>query len=425
MAPAGVAAPGSAAAAVNWGAWNAPATSLQGSRVLSLSPALAGGMSVQGVPKVSAAVGQAAVVPTGAEAAWLPAAAAPAAMMPIQSVPDAAPAQADAQRGVVVQDLIAAPDAAVAAKTPSHVSAQKQLERLAKETPQALAKEFDGRPAGPEAVDAAPDAGTASAGQKFGKLGRLPTVYDSRTLPLAKYILPQLPGAPSEVDFSAKVKDWGMMLNDKLGCCTIAAPGHEIQQWTANAGSQQTPPDSSILSAYEAVSGYRPGSPETDRGANMLDVLKYWRKTGIAGHKIGAFASMDPSNLDHIRAAVWIFGSAYLGIGLPISAQKQDVWDVPAGGAAGDGKPGSWGGHAVEVAGFSPKGVFVVTWGGLKLMTWNFFKTYVEEAYAIISQDFLKDGKTPNNGLDLATLKADLKTVTDDRPEAAQSPGRR
>jgi len=237
-------------------------------------------------------------------------------------------------------------------------------------------------------------------------------------LQLANYVLPELPNAPSEADFSAKVKDWGMMLNDKLGCCTVAAPGHEIQQWTANAGSQQTPPDDSILSAYEAVSGYRPGQPETDRGANMLNVLKFWRKTGIGGHKIGAFASVDPTNFDHIRAAIWIFGSAYLGISLPKSAQKQDVWDVPAGGANGDGAPGSWGGHAVEVAGYSPKGVFVVTWGAVKLMTWDFFKTYVDEAYAIISQDFLANGKTPNNGFNMETLKADLKLVTGEKSQA-------
>jgi hypothetical protein len=419
MAPTGVAMPGSAAGAVNLGALNATGASLQGSNVLSLSPSILGGLSIHGTPtvaepaKLSVTAGPSAVAaPALAEPVKLPIAAAPA---------QAEAAQDDVQAPTLAQDLQAAAQDAPAAQTGAKVSAKSQLEKIAKAPPESLSKAFDGKPADAPAVDAGSDAALPSGGEKYGKLGRKPSFQDPRTLSLARYILPELPNAPAKVDFSDKVKTWGMMLNDKLGCCTISAAGHEIQQWTANAGTQQTPPDSSILSAYEAVSGYRPGQPDTDSGANMLDVLKYWRKNGIAGHKIGAFAALDPTNLDHIRTAVWLFGSAYLGIALPTSAQKQDVWDVPAGGATGDGKPGSWGGHAVEIAGFSPEGVFVVTWGAVKLMTWNFFKTYVEEAYAIISQDFLADGKTPNNGLDMATLKADLKAVTADRvPEQTQ-----
>jgi hypothetical protein len=44
-------------------------------------------------------------------------------------------------------------------------------------------------------------------------------------------------------------------------------------------------------------------------------------------------------------------------------------------------------------------------------MTWSFWERYVDEAYALISPDFLEGGKTPN-GLDLASLKADLALVT-------------
>ena len=265
---------------------------------------------------------------------------------------------------------------------------------------------FDG-----DAAAAGPrDAGAPPV--KAGMLGKKAPVRDPRTLLLAKYVSPRFSGAPAQADFSGKVKAWGMMLNDKIGDCTVAACGHQIQQWTANAGSQRTPSDAEILSAYEKVSGYRRGDQATDDGADLLDVMKYWRKSGIGGHKIGAFASVDPGNFDHLRAAVWIFGGAVLGLALPQSARDQDVWDVPAGGAAGLGKPDSWGGHAVEVAGFGPRGVLVVTWGVLKWMTWDFLKAYCEEAYALISKDFLVDGATPNNGFDLARLKADLKTVS-------------
>lgn len=288
---------------------------------------------------------------------------------------------------------------------------KKQLERLARKTLANLAKTFDGSRTDAEAIDPVPGSSDPSSTAQFGKLGKQASVFDERTLRLAKYIKPGLPVPPSQTDFSIPVKDWGMMLNDKIGDCTVAAGGHSIQQWTANATKQITPSDESILSAYKAISGYVPGHPETDNGANMLDVLKYWRKSGIADRKIGAFASVEPTNFNHVRAAIWIFGGAYLGLNLPKSAQKQEVWDVPAGGPRGPGRPGSWGGHAVNVAGFGPKGLLIVTWGALKWMSWEFLKAYGDEIYAIISEDFLVEGKTPNNGFDMETLKTDLKLV--------------
>ena len=102
---------------------------------------------------------------------------------------------------------------------------------------------------------------------------------------------------------------------------------------------------------------------------------------------------------------------------LPISAQTQQVWSVPPGGPTGDGKPGSWGGHAVPVMGYDSHGLTVITWGAPKVMTWQFWAAYCDEAYAVLSMDFLKaDPNNPNdpvspNGFDLAALQADLKAV--------------
>ncbi|MHB2025390.1 MAG: hypothetical protein ACYCPQ_01935 [Elusimicrobiota bacterium] len=298
---------------------------------------------------------------------------------------------------------------------PGKISARPAIQRLARRAAGilgSLAKTFGKNLSDPRAFDFGSVPGKSPGSINLMKLGKKPAAHDPRTLILGKYLSPQLPVAPSQADFSAKIKNWGMMLNDAIGDCTIAAAGHQIQQWTANAGKEQTPSNQAILSAYEAVSGYNPNDPNSDVGAVVLDVLNYWRKIGVAGHKIGAFVSVEVANPDHIRQAVWIFGGAYLGLQMPISAQKQNVWAVPPDGPAGDGTPGSWGGHAVEIAGYGPKGVLVVTWGALKWMTWGFFQAYCDEAYAILSNDFLKNGKTPNNGLDIAALKADLLAVT-------------
>jgi hypothetical protein len=43
-------------------------------------------------------------------------------------------------------------------------------------------------------------------------------------------------------------------------------------------------------------------------------------------------------------------------------------------------------------------------------MTWDFYSTYADEAYAVLSPHFLDRGKTPA-GLDLAQLKHDVEAV--------------
>ena len=324
IAPSGAAAPRNAAACINLDA-NQEGTFSQSSNAPVLPPSLINEPPSNETPTASEeAKHSVAVSPAPVVVPIISKHAEPSAATTPEAMPTAGPA--------------------VAGRThhASKNSAQKQLEKLANETSTNQAKKFDGNPANPEAIDAAPDSGNPR------KLGRKTAVFDDRTLKLAKYITAELPAAPPQVDFSLPVTNWGMMLNDKIGDCTVAACGHEIQQWTANASKQQTPSDDAILSAYEAVSGYRRGHPKTDKGANMLYVLKYWRKSGIADNQIGAFASMEPYNFDHVRTAVWIFGSAYLGLNMPKSAKKQDVWDVPAAGPTGDGEPGSWGGTPLK-----------------------------------------------------------------------------
>ena len=125
------------------------------------------------------------------------------------------------------------------------------------------------------------------------KLGKKPAHHDPRTLQMANY-LEVLPPIPPAQDWTAKAaSDWGMMLNDQLGDCTCAAIGHFIQGWTANAGPKEIVlPDQTILKTYEAVAGYNPKDPGSDRGAVELDVLRSWRKTGVGGYKIAAFVAL-------------------------------------------------------------------------------------------------------------------------------------
>lgn len=251
------------------------------------------------------------------------------------------------------------------------------------------------------------------------KLGRRPSPYDPRTLRLAKY-LKTLPPLPAKKIWSAKATEqpWGMMANDNIGDCTCAGAGHAIQVWTANAGLEVTLKDEDIISAYSAISGYDPSRPETDNGACLLDVLSYWRNTGIGGHKIGAYVSVNPQNWSHVRAAINIFGGLYTAAELPLTAQTQPVWQMTGWGTQGQGLPGSWGGHCIFVPDFdfscetTVNNLTCITWGELKNMTADWWANYIDEVYAVISTDFLNQTTAKNpDGLDLDLLKQDLAQV--------------
>jgi hypothetical protein len=251
-----------------------------------------------------------------------------------------------------------------------------------------------------------------STGEMNFRLGKKAARHDVRTLQLAKY-LPQssIAPPPASENFEKKVAKWPMMMNDRLGDCTCACAGHMIEEWTKYAGDPFTPSDPAVLKAYEDVGGYKPGQEDTDNGAVVIDVLNYWRKTGVGKHKILAYAALEPKNHDQVKDAVVLFGNCYLGVALPVSAQRQTVWAVPPGGPVGHGAPGSWGGHAIPVVAYDVRGLTVVTWGALKRMTWEFLDAYCDEAYAVLSEDFLNKKHLTPNDFDLKALKEDLRQL--------------
>jgi len=249
---------------------------------------------------------------------------------------------------------------------------------------------------------------------KLAQLGKKAAVYDHRTLKLAKYTV-ALPEPASEVSWITKLaaaEPLPMYLNDKLGDCVAAAAGHMIQQWNFYAGHPSQPEDSDILKAYEDVGGYDPGNPDTDNGMDMLSFLKYWATTGVGGHKIGAFLAVDWTDARQVRQAIGLFGNLYLGVGLPVSAQGQAAWTVGDGGIYKQaGEPGSWGGHCIPLMASSPLSHTCVTWGATLKMSHNFLVDYGDEAFVVLSQDWIEtDGVAPS-GFDLAQLRSDLAAV--------------
>jgi len=249
------------------------------------------------------------------------------------------------------------------------------------------------------------------------KLGKRPPRHDPRTLKLAKYIrIQELPAAPAVVDWTRAVPAWPMLANDRVGNCVEAGQLHMIMAWLANAVNQATAPtDQDAIALYSAITGYLPGDDSTDNGTDMLSALKYWRKTGICVggtvHRIGAFAQVNVNDPRELKAALWLFGGLFTGWALPKSVQGATEWKVPLSGPRLCGKPGSWGGHCAPLASDDSTGELrAITWGALMPVAPGFPPVYCDECFAIISDDWLRNGQAPS-GFNAGQLAADLAAL--------------
>lgn len=280
------------------------------------------------------------------------------------------------------------------------------------------------------------EAPTDSAGKPHGKL---PPEHDSRTLALDKYRntptdCDELPescdwrprvheiqaehGQLVTTGYGRRIYHWGKMRNVTLNDCTIAAGGHMIQVWTANSGNVEvTVPDEAIVAAYSGMTrqlyppGWNPDDAPPGPGGGCLGALRYWRHTGIGDHKIDAFVKLDEQKREEAKVAIYLFGGAYIGLALPESAKKQFVWGKGKHPAHASTDKYSWEGHAVCAVAYTPKEVTVITWGREQRMTWDFYERYCDEAYGVLSHDFVTArGETPHH-LNLDALIEDVEAI--------------
>ncbi|MFF3151796.1 hypothetical protein [Streptomyces sp. NPDC057910] len=241
--------------------------------------------------------------------------------------------------------------------------------------------------------------------------GKRPAQPARPQLRLENYVTSTLADPPASVDWQAPIDPagWPMYLNDQYGDCTVAEVGHHIELVTGNAsGKTVKVSDADVLTGYEAVSGFVPGNESTDTGCYIADVMAYWMKTGIAGHKILAYASIHPSNTKLVQQAIALFGGVSVGMNVPQSAEDQfnagKPWDYVKGSR-------DLGGHCVLMGAYGPAVWKVVTWGAEQAMTSSFYAHQVDEIWLPVTTDWFVNGKSPT-GIDTYTLGQDYAAIT-------------
>lgn len=252
--------------------------------------------------------------------------------------------------------------------------------------------------------------------------GRLPADPDRPSLRYAAVLHPDQPEPPKTSDWLSPVPAdaWGMLGNDEWGDCTCAGIGHKIigDVCVNDDGRIVAITTTQTLGLYSAVTGFDPnagpsGDNPTDQGAVCQKVLEYVRKNGFLGHKFLAFAKVDIHDRDQVKRAIATFGQIYCGFDVPDSAMTQfnagKPWTVVRGSTIE-------GGHCVPLGAYTEDGPDCVTWAKVQHMTWDFFETYFEEAWVIVTPDMIDpDTGLDHLGINLAALESAFTTLTGTR----------
>lgn len=207
--------------------------------------------------------------------------------------------------------------------------------------------------------------------------------------------------APASVQYQ-------LFRNDEFGDCTCANLANLLVQQAAIEGEPLAFTDDEVTAFYFGLgSGLDDGLIETD-------VLAYVEEHGFALDgkvKVPAVVAIDPSNIDAVKSLCAVFGGLYVGAQLPLRAQNElqagqpwAIGDVPSP----DDVAGTWGGHAMALAGFDPPGVTFSTWGARQLATWEWWLKYVDEAYVVVdSKRFVSDAERERLAIVLAAAASE------------------
>ena len=247
----------------------------------------------------------------------------------------------------------------------------------------------------------------------------------SPSLKLAGFIR-AVPDHPLSEDYLANLSNWQMLGNNKYGDCAWVAWANSRRFLSYLLGGKEDYPTlKQVLDGYKTQN---PGFPTQDDGTDVQTMLEYLNKTGGPdGVKLVAFASVDTSNLEEVKAALYIFGGLLLGIEVQVENQQDFAdgkpWDYHADGQVE-------GGHAVLAGGYLGKSeddVRIITWGAETGLTDRFWKNLVNcpsgECWCLIWPEYIGT-KQFAEGIDLPALKAAYQDITGRPfPVVDQNPG--
>lgn len=246
------------------------------------------------------------------------------------------------------------------------------------------------------------------------RLGLRPADPARPVLKLADMLSGTVPAHPLTVDHLTAVPDFDLYGNDTASDCGPAMFCNAIRLASLLlTGSEVRPTLNDAYDLYRRSGnpGFDPVTGADDNGVVLADMLDAATKGGAAGIKPVAYAQVDLTDLEQVRAAISIFGFLFLGVDLQKAQQAQTdqgLWDYVKGSR-------DWGGHAVLAGAYTSAtagaDVRLETWGQLVGATDTWWNHRVQEAWVCILPWSLGT-KQFQQGIDGPAANAAYKALT-------------
>jgi hypothetical protein len=241
------------------------------------------------------------------------------------------------------------------------------------------------------------------------KFGRKPP-KNAPALMLADILTGVIPEHPLSEDYLARLKNWQMLGNDRYGDCVAVTWANMRRLVTGVLTPVECYPTlDQVISLYKTQN---PNFPTQDDGMDIQTCLEYLAHNGGPdGGRLVAFAKVNISNLEEVKAALAIFGCLWIGIYVQQANMTHFNQGVPW-----DYVPGSpnEGGHSILGGGYlgaATNDVRFITWAQETGFTDNFWNRQTEEAWVAIWPEQLGTVQFME-GIDLNKLAAAYKNLT-------------
>lgn len=240
------------------------------------------------------------------------------------------------------------------------------------------------------------------------KLGKLAPHFPAGLKNFTDYTTAPLPAPPSWVNWEWKMPEspnsWPLNGNDRYGDCVVAAAGHQIQSWNF-----ETKINDPVPTQIEVVNEYFSLTGGPDAGLVIGNTLRTWQTTGLWGTKIVGYAPVNFRNKTELEQAIAFYGGVFTGFQVPQNAFTQFDNGQPWALTPGWQQQKIVGGHCVPMLAYNSGRMYGVTWGRVQAVNWDWFFAYADEAWVLLSEEFMQAGKA--NGLNVTQLQADLSSI--------------
>jgi hypothetical protein len=208
--------------------------------------------------------------------------------------------------------------------------------------------------------------------------------------------------------------------NDELSDCVIAGGGTEESVWTIEGGHPAVFNRAAAITNYTAYTGYNPnaalvnGVNPTDRGTDMVAAAEKRMTDGLVDangvyHKIGAYISLEPGNIEQLWQAIHLFDGVGIGVLFPdewmTAVEQGQIWDYVDNPTVNEDD-----GHYVTAFGRINGNIALASFAMWCQMTTAGYQEFNDLTLAYLTEEKVKNG-VDLEGLSYTELRSALNLV--------------